>query len=146
MKRLARNRRFDAVRMNLDPWLEAARLARLPRNEAIDSLSASIRRSEGTSISPSQATALASKLAERLPARETLVAGTMRQEALDFWSMWLVFAIFFGMMAVSQSVPRSNDHPATEQVATQKSEPALLHHDGPRKQAARSAPPLHIQH
>jgi hypothetical protein len=133
-------------RLSLDPWLEAARLAQLPRNEAIDSLSASIRRSEGTSISPSQATALASKLAERLPTRGTLVAGAMRQETLDFSSMWLLFAIFFGMMAFSQSVPRPNDHPSTEQVAAQKSDPAVLHHDGPRKQASRSAPPIHIQH
>lgn len=133
-------------RLNLDPWLEAARLAQLPRKEAISCLSASIQRAEGRSISTFQADALSSKLAESLPAREALVAGAMRQETMDFSSMWLLFAIFFGMMAVTPSPPRSNDEPPAERAAVQKSEPAILHHDGPRKQASRSGPPAHIQH
>jgi hypothetical protein len=131
-------------RLDLDPWLEAARLAQLPRKEAISCLSASIQQAEA--ISPFQADALSSKLTESLPTREALVAGAIRPETLDFSSMWLLFAIFFGMMAVSQSPPRSNDGPPTERVAVQKSEPAILHHDGPRKQASQSVPPVHIQH
>jgi hypothetical protein len=134
------------TRLDLDPWLEAARLAQLPRQEAIDWLSDTIQRFKTHRILRHDAVDIATKLLEHLPTKEALVVRAIRQETLDFSSMWLIFAIFFSMMAFSQSVPRPDGEPPAERGAAQTSEPAILHHDGPRKRDPRSIPPIHIQH
>lgn len=133
-------------RLNLDPWLEAARLSQLPRHQAIDCLSTRIQRFKRQPIPTAEADELASRLIERLPTREALVVEATRQETLDFTSMWLIFAIFFGMMAFSQNTSTSEKSPRTRSVVMQHSEPSLLHHDGVRKQDSHSAPKIHIQH
>ena len=130
------------TRLNLDPWLEAARLAQLPRQAAIDWLSGNIQRLKTHRILQHEAVELAGKLLERLPTREALVVHAIRQETLDFSSMWLIFAIFFGMMAVSQNAQPLPKDATAQKMALEKSGPGVLHPAGARKQD--SAPPTHI--
>jgi hypothetical protein len=132
------------TRLNLDPWLEASRLAQLPRQEAIDWLSGNIQRV--TTRRMPEAAEIASRLLQRLPTRENLVVQAMRTETLDFTSIWLIFAIFFTMMIVSSGVQRPDGVPPRERATVQKSAPAILPHDDARKRDRQSVQPMHPQH
>jgi hypothetical protein len=133
------------TRLNLDPWAEAARLSQLPKHEAARSLSARIQQFECSSIAYTEADELASRLIERLPARETLVAQAMHHEKSDFMSLWLIFAIFFAMMSLSQKAPAPDKDAQSPSVVTQRTETPLLHHDGVRKHDRHSVPAIHVQ-
>jgi hypothetical protein len=86
------------TRQNLDPWEEATRLAGLPRDEAVDSLAAMIRRSS-SAVSRAAASETALQLVELLPA--TASADSLPHGAEDPASLWLVYGIFLFMMALS---------------------------------------------
>jgi hypothetical protein len=131
------------TRLNLDPWLEATRLAQLPRQEAIDWLSANIQRV--TARRMPEATEIAARLLQRLPTRENLVVQAMRTETLDFTSIWLIFAIFFTMMIVSSGVQRQDGGPPRERATVQKSEPTVLPPFDARKRDHQSVQPTHTQ-
>ena len=55
------------ARQDVDPWQEAARLAQLPRDQAINTLASQIRKSKSQRWSPSEASILAVRLIELLP-------------------------------------------------------------------------------
>ena len=132
-------------RLNIDPWLEAARLTQLPRQQAVDGLSENIQRFK-SSISPAQAGALASKLTEHLPARDTLVAQAMREESADFTSMWLIFAVFFTMMALSQGPTKPHDGEPVQQVVMEQTKATFPQRERAPKEDSKSRSAPHIQH
>ncbi len=96
------------TRQNLDPWGEAARLAGLPRDEAVDSLAATIWRSS-SAVSRAAASETALRLLELLPT--TASAGSLPHGAEDPVSLWLVYGIFLFMMALSSG---SNPQPKND--------------------------------
>ena len=55
------------ARQDVDPWQEAARLAQLSRDQAINSLASKIWKSNSERGSPSEASRLAARLIELLP-------------------------------------------------------------------------------
>src|SRR4051794_26091019 len=75
------------ARQNVDPWQEAARLAQLPRDQAIDSLPWQIRTSKSQRWLPSEASILAARLIELLPSSNpSIPAGTDDANGrLTFW-------------------------------------------------------------
>lgn len=86
------------TRQNLDPWEEATRLAGLPRNQAVDSLTATIWRSSSV-VSQTAAGEIALRLVELLPTAGS--AGSLPHGSEDPISLWLVFGVFLFMMALS---------------------------------------------
>ena len=134
------------LRLGIDPWSEAARLTQLPSADAIASLSATIRKLRSISFTASEADKIATGLIGRLPTREALVAQTMRQEAMDLSSIWMIFAIFIGMMLVTQSVPKPHDDVPARAVAIQQDESAAPYHGRMRKPGPTSAPAARIPH
>jgi hypothetical protein len=86
------------TRQNLDPWEEATRLAGLPRDQAVECLAATIWRSSSM-VSRAAASEIALQLVELLPT--TASAGSLPHGSEDPVSLWLVYAIFLFMMAIS---------------------------------------------
>jgi len=110
-------------RLDRDPWQEAARLSELTRSEAINSLAAMIWRSNCPPVTASQAHQIAAELVRYLPSRDDLVDQTMNQEAADLSTMWLIFAIFVGMMAVTERhVPNSGQDIPVQSLAVDQVE------------------------
>ncbi len=87
------------TRQHLDPWEEAARLAGLPRDQAVDSLAATIWRCSDNIISGATAIEAAIRLVGLLPT--TQVADSPYGGSEDLISPWLVYGIFLFMMAIS---------------------------------------------
>jgi hypothetical protein len=116
-------------RLDLDPWQEAARLSELPKTEAISSFAAAIRRTSNSFGPAPDANDLASRLIDLLPSRERLVAHAMAAETADLSTIWVICAVFFAMMALTERhVPHANEKDVPVQtVETQQSpQPGLL--------------------
>jgi hypothetical protein len=116
------------TRLDLDPWQEAARLSELPRAEAINSFAATIWRSQSRFVTADAANNLASGLIDLLPSREQLVAQAMAVETAELSTIWIISAVFFGMMAVTE---RQAPRPEAKDLAVQSVE---------MKQAATPSP------
>ena len=113
------------TQQDLDPWEEAARLAGLPRDQAIDSLAATIYRS-GNAVSRIAAGEIALNLVELLPAAAS--ANSIPHASEDPISLWLVLGIFLFMMALSANAnrePKTDDraHQASATVVEQTANP-----------------------
>src|SRR6476469_759051 len=57
------------ARQDIDAWQEAARLAQLPKDHAVNSLASTIWKSDSERWSPSEASFAAARLIELLPSR-----------------------------------------------------------------------------
>ena len=57
------------ARQDIDAWQEAARLAQLPKDHAVNSLASTISKSDSERWSPSEASILAVRLIRLLPSR-----------------------------------------------------------------------------
>src|SRR5665213_735242 len=57
------------ARQDVDAWQEAARLAQLPKDHAVNSLASTIWKSDSERWSPSEASIVATRLIELLPSR-----------------------------------------------------------------------------
>jgi hypothetical protein len=84
------------ARQDVDPWQEAARLAQLPKAHAINSLAATIWKSNSERWSPSEASILAARLIELLPSHSRLHSSPLwagdNNGRLTFWMVaWMLF-------------------------------------------------------
>lgn len=84
------------ARHDLDPWQEAARLAQLSRDQAVDSLATTISRSDSQRWSASEARKLAARLVEFLPSYGRPGSNQFRTDdgnsKLSFWIVaWILF-------------------------------------------------------
>jgi hypothetical protein len=88
------------ARQGVDPWQEAARLAQLPRDQAIDSLASQISKSKSQRWLPSEANILAVRLIELLPSPSpSSPAGT--DDANGRLTFWVVAGMLFMSLAIS---------------------------------------------
>jgi hypothetical protein len=90
------------ARQDVDPWQEAARLAELSRDEAINSLASKIWKSNSERWSPSEACVLAVRLIELLPSHG-------RPRSSQLWAddgngrltFWIVAGVLFMSIVMS---------------------------------------------
>jgi hypothetical protein len=89
------------ARQDVDPWQEAARLTQLSRDQAINSLASKIWKSNSDRWSPSEATLLAVRLIELLPAH-----GRPRSSPpwTDYGNGRLTFWVIAGMLFMSIAI------------------------------------------
>ena len=126
------------ARLDLDPWEEAARLAALPGEAAIERLSALISPHAAGSGAPADTTANAARLIALLPPKSSL--GTIAQArgkasaAIDRW--WPIASV--GFLALSFG--------ATFAVATWRAspEPAAAHAQAMRAVAEAAGAPARV--
>jgi hypothetical protein len=96
------------VRANIDPWDEAARLARMPRAKAEATLSSILRRSLDQNWTGPDVEAVSARLVQLLPTNGGGESATSVSTAIGemdrsiFWLVWLGFAL-----AVSLNSPRN---------------------------------------
>ena len=95
------------VRMNVDPWEEATRLAAMPKAIAERTLVSTLDLVPGRSWNPSEAEVIAARLVQLLPQPSggatiapTKTAGVGAQQ-INYWLMWLGFAIAMSLLSPS---------------------------------------------
>ncbi|ANW00305.1 hypothetical protein [Bradyrhizobium icense] len=84
------------ARQDVDPWQEAARLTRLPKDQAINNLAAKIWKSNSERWSPSEASIVAARLIELLPSHSHVHSSPLwagdNTGRLTFWMVtWMLF-------------------------------------------------------
>jgi hypothetical protein len=93
------------ARQDIDAWQEAARLAQLPKDHAVNSLASTIWKSDSERWSPLTASVAAARLVELLPSHS---ATRERSIPTDNDSgkivMWLTYGIIFWSIAISGSI------------------------------------------
>lgn len=91
------------ARQDIDPWQEAARLAQLPKDHAVNSLASTIWKSDSQRWSPSAAGITAAQLIELLPSHG---GGPERPVPADNSNimMWVLYGFIFWSVAVSGNV------------------------------------------
>ncbi len=105
------------ARQDVDAWQEAARLAQLPKDHAVNSLASTIWKSDSERWSPSEASIVAARLIELLPSHNgSRDSSTSTENNSSKLLMWLVYGIIFGSIAISgninqQSVKNSSNQP-----------------------------------
>jgi hypothetical protein len=90
------------ARHDVDPWQEAARLAQLSKDQAVNSLASKIRKSHSERWSASEASILAARLIELLPSHD-------RPSSNQLWAddgngrltFWVVAGMLFMSIAIS---------------------------------------------
>src|SRR5689334_15168843 len=93
------------ARSDVDPWQEAARLARMPKELAAQSVASVIEGGINGRLSPSESKVIAGRLVERLPSHVSLIsanrgsAKTIRFRAL----IWLTLGVALGALVVAGS-------------------------------------------
>lgn len=103
------------VRQDIDAWQEAARLAQLPKNHAVNSLASTIWKSNSERWSASEASIVAARLIELLPSHNDPYDISISNENNSRnLMMWLAYGIIFGSIAISgsmtqQAVKSSNE-------------------------------------
>lgn len=98
------------ARLDVDPWQEAARLAQLPKDQAIQGLGSMIGGLPGGRWKASESSMIAARLVELLPSRTNSIGsvdGIGRHIVLPLALMAVVFAAVLGI-AVESHVPPSN--------------------------------------
>jgi hypothetical protein len=105
------------ARHDVDPWQEAARLAQLSRDQAVNSLALKIWKSDSERWSASEASILAARLIELLPSHG-------RPSSNQLWAddgngrltFWVVAGILFMSIAISgnsvQKLTKDSSGPA----------------------------------
>jgi len=93
------------ARQDIDAWQEAARLAQLPKDHAVNSLASTIWKSDSERWSPSEASFAAARLIELLPSRNGSRDSSISIDSnSNKLMMWLVYGIIFGSVAISGSI------------------------------------------
>lgn len=114
------------ARQDLDAWQEAARLAQLPKDHAVNSLASTIWKSDSERWSPSEASIAAARLVELLPSHNARRNSSIATEdSSSKLMMWLVYSIIFGSVAISgsltqQSIKNSNQSNQVNAAAAQQ--------------------------
>ena len=97
------------ARQDVDPWQEAARLAQLPRDQAISSLASQIRKSKSQRWSPSEASILAVRLIELLPSRgRSPSSPPWTDDGNSKLTIWVVAGMLFMSIAISGNSMQQN--------------------------------------
>jgi hypothetical protein len=105
------------ARLDIDPWLEAAELARLPRETATQRLASSIAAlPDGPSAHPEHET-IAGRLIALLPRQASsriASQGTLPDagDATRFWAGMCMFAVLFAFMLAAQWIVAGHQTPA----------------------------------
>lgn len=114
------------ARQDIDAWVEAARLAQLPKDHAVNSLASTIWKSNSERWSPSEASIVAARLIELLPSPNGSRSSSSPtdRDGGKLIIMWLVYGIIFGSIAISgnlsvQSAKNSNHAGHTNTVVGQ---------------------------
>lgn len=119
------------AQQGIDPWEEAERLARLPRDYAVNSLASTIWKVSSDCWTPSEASIAATKLVQLLP---TQGGSRKTSSPLDAGEgnvlMWIIYGVVWGTIVLSGHGPRQsgqevNTPPVSVQVAEQAPNPAL---------------------
>jgi len=93
------------ARQDVDAWQEAARLAQLPKDHAVNSLASTIWKSNSERWSASEASIVAARLIELLPSQnDSYDSSISTEENSSKLMMWLVYGIIFGSVAISGSI------------------------------------------
>jgi hypothetical protein len=87
------------ARLGVDPWEEAARLAQLPRLEAVKRLASMIAAIPGASSACLDAGTLSDRLISLLPSRPAVIAlprleAAVRSRGKSWWPVWIFLAVF----------------------------------------------------
>ncbi len=113
------------TRLGIDPWQEAARLTRLPKEPATQSLASMIEALPGGRWAISDSGAIAARLVQLLPSRNhaetssnakalSVAAGSdLRQVIFALAVMWLIFAAMWGavlIMPANRAQPSAVNH------------------------------------
>ena len=104
------------ARQDVDAWQEAARLAQLPKDHAVNGLASTIWKSNSERWSASEASIVAARLIELLPSKNDPYGSSISTENNSSkLMMWLVYGIIFGSVAISGSITqqamRSSNQP-----------------------------------
>jgi hypothetical protein len=97
------------ARLDVDPWQEASRLSELSKAEAINSLSATIWKTNNSSVSATEAADIAAELVGLLPPRDQFAALATTEQSADFFSVWVICVVFFVMVALADRAPKVKD-------------------------------------
>jgi len=91
------------ARQDIDPWQEAARLAQLPKDHAVNSLASTIWKSDSQRWSPSAASIMAAQLVELLPSHGGAPAHPVPVNDNNIM-MWVLYGVIFWSVAVSGTI------------------------------------------
>jgi hypothetical protein len=95
------------TRQDIDAWQEAARLACLPKDRAVNSLAATIWKSNSERLSAAEASITAARLVALLPSQDVTHDNLMLSEEYSKkLMMWLVYGVIFWSVAISSSINR----------------------------------------
>jgi hypothetical protein len=89
------------ARQDFDPRQEAARLAQLSKEQAINSLASKIWKSDSERWSPSGASILATRLIELLPSHRSHSSSPVPERPSTGLMLWVVIGMLLGSIAVS---------------------------------------------
>ena len=89
------------ARQDFDPRQEAARLAQLSKEQAINSLASKIWKSDSERWTPSAASILAARLIELLPSQHSHSSSPVARSPSTGLMVWLVIGMLLGSIAVS---------------------------------------------
>ncbi len=121
------------ARQDIDAWQEAARLNRIPKDSAINSLASTIWKTNSERWSPSDASIVAAGLVELLPSHYAPRDRSISIESTNSKVvMWLVYGILLGSIAISgtinlqsaknlQQADRNNDIVVQQEAVSQPS-------------------------
>jgi hypothetical protein len=108
------------ARQDIDAWVEAARLAQLPKDTAVNSLASTIWKSNSERWSPSEASLVAERLIELLPSPSGSRGSSTStdRDGGKLIIMWLVYGIIFGSIAISGNVQSRKNSELPKQTNT----------------------------
>ena len=89
------------ARQDVDAWLEAARLAQLPKDHAVNSLASTIWKLDSERWSPSEASITAARLIELLPSHNGPREAPVPTDSSNRMMMWLIYGLLYGSIAMS---------------------------------------------
>jgi len=123
------------ARLGIDPWEEAARLARLPRDLAAQSLAAMIGKLPSRRWSLPDSQAIAARLVKLLPSQNDSKAPSVAadpgilQMIRSLGVMWMIFAVVYGalFMAANRELPAVADAPLPGAVSMPQQAPPGAH-------------------
>jgi hypothetical protein len=93
------------ARQDIDAWQEAARLAQLPKDHAVNSLASTLWKSDSERWSPSAASIAAARVIELLPSHSGSRESSISSDSDNNKIMtWLVYGILFWSVAISGSI------------------------------------------
>ena len=114
------------ARQDVDPWQEAARLAQLSRDQAVNSLASKIWKSNSERWSQSEASIAAVRLIELLPSHS-------RDRSSALWTggnVELTFWVVAGLLAMSVAISGNSMQKTTESSTSTHSASVTMPQDG----------------